>query len=130
LGVLLVNALACQGLLGGRRGGVGCAQDEHVGGVVAERDAIFFEGDDDAAAEFAEDTVTLVGSDTDLDGVGDGAAFDLVDAEDDGVGDGDVFEGGVVADVAGYLAQDGYDFVGIGAGVYADVEAGDGVITG
>ncbi len=111
-------------------GGVGCAQDEHVGGVVAEWDAIFFEGDDDAAAEFAEDTVTLVGADTDLDGVGDGAAFDLVDAGDDGVGDGYVFVGGVVADVAGYLTEDGDDLIGICAGVNADVEAGDGEVAG
>ena len=124
------EALADQGLLGGWGGGVGCAQDEHVGGVVAEGDAFFFEGDDDAAAEFAEDAVALVGADADLDGVGDGAAFDLVDAEDDGVGDGDVFEDGVVADVAGDLTEDGDDFVGVGAGVYADVEAGDGVVAG
>jgi hypothetical protein len=130
LGSLLVNALAWQGLLGGRGGGVGRAEDEHVGGVVAEGDAIFFEGDDDAAAEFAEDAVTLVGPDTDLDGVGDSAAFDLVDTKDDRVGDGDVFEDGVVADVAGYLAQDGHDFVGVGAGIDTDVESGDGVVAG
>jgi hypothetical protein len=117
-------------LLGGRGGGVGRAQNEHVSGVVAEGDAFFFEGDDDAATEFAKDAVALVGPDTDLDGVGDSATFDLVDAGDDGVGDGDVFEDGVVADVAGYLTEDGDDLIGIGAGVYADVEAGDGVVAG
>ncbi len=71
----------------------GGAQDEHVGRIVAERDAVFFKGEDDAAAEFAEDAVALVGANADLDGIGDGAALDLVDAEDVGVGDGDVFEG-------------------------------------
>ena len=86
--------------MGGWGGGVGGAEDEHVGGIVAEGDAVFFEGEDDAAAQFAEDDVALVGADADLDGIGDGAAFDLVDAEDDGIGDGDVLEGGVVADVA------------------------------
>jgi len=34
---------------GGGGGGVGGAEDEHVRGVVAEGDAVFFEGDDDAA---------------------------------------------------------------------------------
>ncbi len=112
----------------GRR--VGCAEDEHVGGVVAEGDAVLFEGEDDAAAEFAEDAVALIGSDADLDGVGDGAAFDLVDAEDDGVGDGDVFEDRVVSDVVGDLAEEGDDLVGIGAGVDGDLESGDGVVAG
>jgi hypothetical protein len=114
------------------RGGgwVGCAEDEHVGGVVAEGNAFFFEGDDDAATEFAEDTVSLICSDSDLDGVGDGAAFDLVDAEDDGVGDGDVFEDGVVTDAVGHFTQDGDDLIRIGAGVHADVELGDGEVAG
>ena len=80
-------------MLGGWGGGVGGAEDEHVGGVVAERDAVFFEGEDDAAAEFAEDDIALVGVDAHLDGIGDGAAFDLVYAQNDRVGDGDVFEG-------------------------------------
>ena len=90
-----------RGCCAGGAVGLGCAQDEHVGGIVAERDAFFFEGEDDAAAQLAEDGVALVGADADLDGIGDGAAFDLVDAEDDGIGDDDVFEGGVVADVGG-----------------------------
>ena len=90
----------------------------------------FFEGEDDAAAEFAEDAVALVGADADLDGIGDGAAVDLVDAEDDGVGDGDVLEGGLVADCAGKVCEQGDDFVGVGAGVDADVEGGDGVVAG
>ncbi len=110
--------------------GLGARRMSMLAGVVAERDAVSFEGDDDAAAEFAEDAVALVGPNTDLDGVGDGAAFDLVYAQDDRVCDGDVFECGVVADVVGYLTQDRDDLIGIGAGVNADVEAGDGVVAG
>src|ERR1700679_4005646 len=90
---------ADEGSLGGWGGRVGRlvegAEKEHVGGVVAERDAVFFKGEDDAAAELAEDWVALHGAGADLDGIGDGAAFDLVYAEDVGVGDGDVFVGGV-----------------------------------
>ena len=124
------HSSADQGLLSGWGSGVGSAQDEHVGRIVAQRDAIFFEGKDDAAAEFAEDAVTLVGADTDLDRICDGAAFDLVDAEDVGVGDGDVFEGRVVADIGGDLAKEGDDLVGICAGVDADLQGGDGVVAG
>jgi hypothetical protein len=119
-----------EGLLGGWGCRIGSPQDEHVGGIVAEGDAFFFEGEDDAAAEFAEDAVALVGADADLDGIGDGAAVDLVDAEDDGVGDSDVFKGGVVADIVGELGEQGDDFVGIGAGVDADVEGGYGEVAG
>ena len=110
--------------------GLGRAEDEHVGGVVAEGDAFLLEGEDDAAAELAENAVALVDANADLDGIGDGAAFDLVDAEDDGVGDGDVFEGGVVADFGGDAGEYRDDFVGIGAGVDADVEGGDGEVAG
>src|SRR5271154_3811812 len=119
-------------LLWRRGGGVGAegAQQEHVGGVVAKGDALFLEGKDDAAAEFAEDEVALVGADADLNEVGDGAAFDLIDAEALGVGDGDVLEVGVVAEVVGDFAEDGDDFVGVGAGVDRDVEIGDGVVAG
>ena len=53
-------------------------EDEHVGGVVAEGDAFALECEDDAAAQLAEYAVALVDADADLDGVGDGAAFDLV----------------------------------------------------
>ncbi len=126
----MLRDLADEGLLGGWGGGVGSAEDEHVGGIVAEGDAVFFEGEDDAAAEFAEDAVTLVGADADLDRVGDGAAFDLVDAEDVRVGDGDVFEGGIVADAGGDGAEEVDDFVGVGAGVDRDVEGGEGVVAG
>lgn len=46
-----VRALAAdKRLLCGWRCGVGCAQYEHIGWIVAERDAFFLEGDDDAAA--------------------------------------------------------------------------------
>jgi hypothetical protein len=41
---------ADEGLLGWRGCWVGHAEDEHVGGVVAEGNAVFFEGEDDAAA--------------------------------------------------------------------------------
>src|SRR5260370_15508018 len=107
---------------GGGGGGVG---DEHVGGVGAEGDAFFFEGEDDAAAQFPQDDVALVGVDADLDGIGDGAAFDLVDAEDDGVGDGDGFEAGVVADLFGYVGEQGGDFGAVSAGVGRDGEGSD-----
>jgi len=123
--------LSDQGLLGRWSGGVrGHLKDQHVGWVVAERDAVFFEGEDDATTEFAEDAVALVGADTNLDGVGDGAAFNLVDAEDNGVGDGDVFEDGVVADVVGYFAQERDYLVGVGAGVDADLKGCDGEVAG
>lgn len=95
--------------------------DQHVGGD-AEGDALFLEGEDDAAAEFAEDAVALVGADASVDEVDDFAAADIVDAEDFGVGDGDVLEGGVLADVGGELAEDCHDGVGVGAGVDADGE--------
>ena len=121
---------ADEGLLRRRGCGVGAAEDEHVGRIDAERDAVFFEGEDNAAAKLAEDGVALVGADTKLDGIGDSAAFDLVDAEDVGVSDGDFFVGGVVAEVACYLTEDGDDFVGVGAGVDADVEGRYGVVAG
>ena len=53
-------------------------EDEHVGGVLSEGDAFAFECEYDAAAHLAEDAVALIDADADLDGVGDGAAFDLV----------------------------------------------------
>ena len=119
-----------QGLLRGRGRRVIGAQDEHVGRIVSQGNALFFEGHDDAATQRAEDDVALVGPDANLDRVGDGAAFDLVDAEDGGVGDHDVFEGGVVADLTGLVGEDGDDLVGVGAGVDADIEHGDGVVAG
>ena len=77
---------AGEGLLGGWSSRVGRlvegSEEKHVGGVVAEGDAVFFEGEDDAAAEFAEDAVALVGADAELNEVGDVAAVDLIDAED------------------------------------------------
>jgi hypothetical protein len=121
---------AGEGLLGGWGGGVGGAQDEHVGRVVAEGDAILFEGEDDASAQFAEDAVSLIGTDADLDRVGDGAAVDFVDAKNDRVGDGDVLERGVVADVVGDFAEQGDDLVWIRAGVDTDIECGDRVVAG
>ena len=68
-------------------------QNEYVGWVVSERDAFALECEDDAAAQFAEDGVALVDTNADLNGVGDGAAFDLVYAQDDGVSDCYVLEG-------------------------------------
>ena len=117
-------------MLDGRGGGVRRAEDEHVGGVVAERDAVFFKGEDDTPAQLAKDGIALVGADAELDGVGDGAPFDLVDAEDDGIGDSDVLERGIVAYLFGDTAKDGDDPVGIGAGVDADVEGCDRVVAG
>ena len=96
---------ADEGLLGGWGGGVGGAEDEHVGGVVAEGDAVFLEGEDDAAAQLSEDDVALVGADADLDRIGDGTAFDLVDAEDDGIGDGDVLNSGSLRTSLATLAR-------------------------
>lgn len=75
--------------------------DEHVVEVGAEGNALGFEGLDDADAQLAEDTVFLVGTDADGDGVDDLAAFDLINAGDVGVGDDDLFEGGIVADFEG-----------------------------
>ncbi len=86
-------------------GGIWSAQDKHIGRVVAEGYAVFLEGQDDAAAEFAENDVALVGVDAELDGVGNGAAFDLVYAEYDWVGDGDVLEVGLVANLVGHVVR-------------------------
>src|SRR5258707_50498 len=121
---------ADEGLLGWWGCRVGRAEDEHVGGVGAEGDSFFFEGEDDAATKFAEDAVALVDAHADLDGVGDGAAIDLVDSGDDGVGDSDVLEAGVVANIVCGAGEQGDDLVGIGAGVDGDVEAGDGEVAG
>jgi hypothetical protein len=79
--------------------------DEHVGGD-SERDALILKGEDDAAAQLAENAVALVGANADVDRVDDFAAADVVDAENVGVGDGDVFECRVVTDVVGESAED------------------------
>ena len=133
-GSKLRTGSACERLLGRRGGGIGRliegAEEEHVGGVVSEGDAVFFEGENDAAAELAEDGVALVGASAELDGIGDGAAFDLVYSQDVGVGDGYVLEGGIVAKIACDLGEDCDDFVGVGAGVDRDLEGGDGVVAG
>lgn len=124
------QTLADEGLLCGWGGGVWLLlHEEHVGRD-AEWDAFFFKGEDDAAAQGSQDGVALVGADADVDRVDDFAAADFVDAEDVGVGDGDVFEGGIVADLLGEREQDAHDFVGVGAGVYADRQRGDGVVAG
>jgi hypothetical protein len=119
-----------EGLLGWWGCRVGRAEDEHVGGIGAEGDAFFFEGENDAAAKFAEDAVALVDAHADLDGVGHGAAIDLVDSGHDGVGDSDVFEDGVVANIGCDPGEQGDDLVGIGAGVDTDVEVGNGIVAG
>lgn len=122
--------LAEQRLLRWRGRGIGLLLgDEHVGGD-AEGNALLLEGEDDAAAEFAEDAVALVGADAGVDEVDDFATADVVDAEDVGVGDGDVLEGGILADVGGQLAEDCHDGVGVGAGVNTDGERGDGEVAG
>lgn len=120
-----VNLTTDERLLGGRRGRVGRTQNEHVGWVIAKWNAFLFKGDDDAAAQFTEDRITLVSPDTDLNRIGDGTTIDLIDAEDDGISDGDVFERGVVTDTAGDGAKHGYDFIRIGTGIYTDVEGGE-----
>jgi len=103
--------------------------EEHVGGDT-ERDALFLEGEDDAATKLAEDGVALIGADADVDGIDDFAAIDFVYTEDVGIGDGDVLEGAVAADLFGEGAEDGHDAVGVGAGVDADGERGDGEVAG
>ena len=116
------TALADDGLLGGWGGGVWfLLHEEHVGGD-AEGNALFLEGEDDAAAQFAEDWVALIGADANVDGIDDFATVDLVYAENVGIGDGDVFEGRVAADLVGESAEEGHDSIGVGAGVDADGE--------
>lgn len=111
--------LGTEGLLSGWGGRVWfLLHDQHVGGD-AEGDAFLLEGEDDAAAEFAEDAVALISADAGVDEVDDFAATNVVDAEDFGVGDGDVLKGGVLADVGGQFAEDCHDIVRIGAGVNA-----------
>ena len=68
-------------------------QDEHVSGVVSKGNTLALECEDDTAAQFAENTVSLIDADADLNGIGNGTAFDLVYAQNDRVGDGDVLEG-------------------------------------
>ena len=115
--------------LGGWSGGIGFLHNEQAG-VVAKRDAVGLEGLEDAAAELAEDTVFLVGADTDVDRVDNFAAVDLIDAEDVGVGDDDVFEGRVGADALGERAEELEDAIGVGGGVHGDGERGDGEVPG
>jgi len=122
--------LAEQGWLVGWGGGVGVFHEEHVGGLGAERDGVALEGFEDSAAEFAQDGVFLADANAEADGVDDLAAFDVSEAGDVGIGEGDLLEGGIVADLEGDLAEDGEDAVGIGAGVDAEVEGGDGEVTG
>ena len=125
-----VGASADQRLLSRWGGWVSVLHDEHVGGVRAERDAIALEGFDDAAAELAENTVLLVGSDADDDGVDDLAAFDGVEARNIGVGHDDLLEGGVIANLGGNGAEHGEDVIGIGAGIHAEVQGGNGEVAG
>ncbi len=105
---------ADEGLLCGWGCGVGVGDEEDVVGIGAEGDGVLFEGEEDAAAEFAEDCVFLIDGDTDADGIGDDAAIDGVDAGDDGVGEGYLLECGIVSDGQGGRAEDGEDAVGIG----------------
>ena len=123
----------CRGqapMVGAAGGAVGSGLHDDGAGGVAEGDPLFGEGDEDAAAEFAQDAVSLVGPDAEVDGVDDFSAVDLVDAEDVGVGDDDLVEGGVLADFGGEVFEQGHDFVGVDTGVYADGERGDGVVAG
>ncbi len=99
-----------------------------VGG--AEGDVFLAEGQQDAAAEFAHDTVALVDLDADVDGVDDLVTADLVDAEDCGVGDDYVLEGDIFADGVGEVLEDFDDAIWIFAGVDGDVEGADGEVAG
>lgn len=103
--------------------------DEQAG-FVAEGDSVFFEGEDDAASQLAKDGIFLVGSDADVDGVDDFASIDFIDAEDDGFVDGNLSEGGIVANFGGERFEEGYDLVGICAGIDADGKRGDGEVSG
>ena len=116
-------------MLGGRGGGIllGGLHDEEAG-VGAEWYAFGFEGEDDAAAEFAEDGIFLIRLDPEIDWVEDGSAIDLVYTKDGWVGDDDVFELRVVADGRGDFAEQSDDLVGIGGGVDGDGERGDGKV--
>jgi hypothetical protein len=119
-----------EGLLAWRGCGIFGGLHDEQAGVGAEGDTAGFEGEDDAAAELAQDAVFLVGADAEVDGVNDGAAVDFIDAEDCGVGDDDVLEGGVLADGGGDFAEESDDLIRVGAGVYRDGERGDGVVAG
>ena len=91
-------------------------QDQCAVGA-AEGDSFFGEGQQDAAAEFAEDAVALVDHDPDVDGIEDFVAADLIDAGDVGVGHDDVLESFVFADLHGEVFEDFDDAVGIFAGI-------------
>lgn len=107
---------------------VGCAQDEHVGRIIPQRNALFLKRNNDAAAQFAQDRVALVGADTDLDRISNGTALDFIDAENIRIGNSDISKRRVVADTDGDSAKDGHDFIRIGARIYADVEGSKGVV--
>jgi len=97
---------------------------------VAQRDVLFGEADEDAAAQLAEDAVALVGADAHEHGVECLGAGDAVYAGDGGLGEEEILEGGIVADLVGELGECGDDLVGIGGGVHADVEDRHGVVAG
>ena len=97
-------------------GGALVLQDQCAVGA-AEGDSFFGEGQQDAAAEFAEDAVALVDHDPDVDGIEDFVAADLIDAGDVGVGHDDVLESFVFADLHGEVFEDFDDAVGIFAGI-------------
>lgn len=103
---------------------------EDKGGGNGEFDAVFREGAEDAAAEFAEDAVALVSAYTDIDGVGDFAAGDAIDAGYVGVGEDDVFEGLVGTDLGGEPLEQGEDTVRVFGRAYGEGEGGDGVVAG
>src|SRR6185437_4818441 len=88
--VLALRLAADQWFLHGGRRRVGRAQDEHVGRIVPERDALFLKRNNDAAAQLAQNRVALVGADTDLDRISNGTALDFIDAENVRIGNSDI----------------------------------------
>lgn len=72
----------------------------------------------------------MIGAHTDVYGVDDFAAADVVDAKDVRVGYRDVFEYRVVADVVREAAQDVHHTIGVCAGVHGYGKRCDGVVAG
>ena len=120
---------ADEGLLSRWRRGV-VFHDEHVGGIGAQRNAVFFKGLEDSAAEFAEDGVFLVDAHAHADRIGNDTAGDGIYSGNIRIGLCHIFEGGIVADGERSRAEDAEDFVGIGSRVDGKGEGGDSEVAG
>ena len=88
------------------------------------------EGEQDAAAKFTEDAVALVRFDAEIDGVGDFASGDAIDAGNVRIGEQYVFESFIRADFGGELLEQRQDAVGVFVGAYGEGEGGYGEVAG